>query len=74
MTTYTATITVTLSDEEVTPQIADTLAEQFVHELVADAVENLQDDEYMTVVKVERTPTVANWDGPFGADDPCPAG
>lgn len=74
MTTYTATITVTLHDDEVTPLVADTLAEQFVHELVADAVEHLQDGEYMSVVKVERTPTVSNWAGPYGDDDPCPAG
>lgn len=55
MTTYTATITVTLQDEEITPQMADTLAEQFVHEVVAEAADHLQDGEYMTVVKVERT-------------------
>ena len=74
MTTYTATITVTLKDEEITPQMADTLAEQFVHEVVAEAADHLQDGEYMTVVKVERTPTVSNWAGPYGDNDPCPAG
>lgn len=73
MTTYTATITVTLQDEQVTPQMADELAEQFVHELVADAAEHLQDGEFMTVVKVQRTPELSNWAGP-DADDPCPAG